>query len=122
MLDPKKTDDYMFDDSFEHSPYYFKVLQVLRKFGDTIHGSLDDLKAGRKVWDAWKFDLHKSQGTHPFLNSKELIASNWDTVVSYHQLLTKELLSRVEMKTEEVKSLRDGVQLTLTCILPSTGC
>lgn len=99
----------MFDNSFERSASYFTVLQISRKFSDTIRGSLDDLRAMRKKWDDWKFDSNKAGGAHPFRESRPILTSNWDTVVSYHNMLVEQLLSRIEKKTEEVKSLRDGV-------------
>jgi hypothetical protein len=41
---------------------------------------------------------------------RTVLEQNWKNVISHQKSLAKPLLERIEKKTEEVKSLRDGVR------------
>ncbi|KAI1376339.1 hypothetical protein F4677DRAFT_88922 [Hypoxylon crocopeplum] len=95
----------MFDSSFKLSRLYFTVLQLLRIMDEWVEQSVTDLKNLRDEW------LQKKHNHTSHLSADELrsIEKNWDTAVSSMELRAKKLLYRINRKTEEVKSLRDGL-------------
>lgn len=108
----------MFDTSFRLSKLYFTVLQLLRIMAEWIEGSLDDQKRLREQWwNGWN-----RQPLALTVDEKAIIDKNWDTIISSMEPRTQYFLDRINRKTEEVKSLRDGVRITilLRCLLLTT--
>ncbi|RWA05198.1 hypothetical protein EKO27_g9912 [Xylaria grammica] len=104
-LNPKEMDKWMFDDNFERSRLYFTVLQILRIFGDCIRTVSDDLRDldGLFLGDPDFPMRHMRQG------ELHALRSNWESVRDAHRKAEQGLLGRILYKTEEVKSLRDGL-------------
>jgi hypothetical protein len=103
----------MFDDSFEVSRSYFTILQLLRIFSDSIHQSVEDLRQMKNKF-SYKFPTGELYEVKLLsLPTRQIIAANWEKVLSFQQQTGTELLSRIEKKTEEVKSLRDGVRFNI---------
>lgn len=93
----------MFDDSFQKSRVYFQALQALRIFSESIretgrhlHQLSDELERQSRQW----------------FNDKD-IQNNWKIVMDFQVEAEERLLRRIAEKTEEIKSLRDGVRLLL---------
>jgi hypothetical protein len=110
----------MFDNElFATSELYFTILQLLRIASDWIREGMEDLEnlAGQsQVFIDFHFTLARRGGEVPATVDvsevvSEVIERNWENVVSHQKSLAKPLLERIEKKSEEVKSLRDGVCL-----------
>ncbi|KAJ8126151.1 hypothetical protein O1611_g7486 [Lasiodiplodia mahajangana] len=101
----KEIDKWMFDDNFERSKLYFTVLQILRIFGDRIRTvssdlhMLDDLFLKRTDFPMRRMRQHELQA----------MRSNWELVRATQKKAERCLLDRILSKTEEMKSLRDGL-------------
>ena len=110
----------MFDNnSFSRSELYFTTLQILRISSEWIRGGIEDLEslAGASVWryrglEAWGYGVKRSRPESTTANVSRVLEQNWENVISHQKSLGKPLLDRIEKKTEEVKSLRDGVCLS----------
>ncbi|KAI0413088.1 hypothetical protein F5X98DRAFT_379161 [Xylaria grammica] len=104
-LNPREMDKWMFDDNFERSRLYFTVLQILRIFGDCIRTVSDDLR------DLDGLFLRDPDFPMRHMRRGELHAlrSNRESVRDAHRKAEQGLLDRILYKTEEVKSLRDGL-------------
>jgi len=114
VADEEQRKELMFDDSFKRSASYFTVLQMLRIFSDTIHESTTDLEAMKVEWLKGDFpgSPPRSESSDFGKEVKRILSSNWDTVTSHQKRIARELIDRIERKTEEAKSLRDGVGFT----------
>ena len=102
----------MFDDSFERSALYFSVLQLLRIFTEWIHGTGRDL-------ELCATETSESNLLNNAFEPEELeqISKNWKIITSHYSEVERRLLLRIGEKTEEVKSLRDGVSSNLLNLL-----
>jgi hypothetical protein len=105
-LDREKLAKWMFDDDFERSAQYFAILQILCIFGECISTVSDDLRC---------LDGLFLQGP-PFFpvesvtpDELQALRSNWKSVIDAQEKAAERLTARLTAKTEEVKSLRDGV-------------
>jgi hypothetical protein len=97
---------WMFDDDFERSKLYFTILQILRIFGEYIRTMSADL---HQLDDLF---VSPPQGFPLQLMEPDelrVMRTNWEVVLKFQKAAEERLLSRVSDKTEEVKSLRDGV-------------
>jgi hypothetical protein len=89
----------------ERSHLYFETLQILRVMTEWVHGSLEDLSETKNWWTSQRI-------FRPNQEFDELtILSNWDVLVTRHSELARQILERVDRKTEDIKTLRDGVSL-----------
>ncbi|KAK5998073.1 hypothetical protein PT974_00445 [Cladobotryum mycophilum] len=101
----------MFDtNELERSELYFTVLQILRIFSESIRAAPDYLTTlsthvrSPVLNDCWfEKDSPRTPDVHRVLNY------NWQIVLSKQESAAKRLLERIERKTDEVKSLRDGL-------------
>jgi hypothetical protein len=102
----------MFDRSLEKSELYFAVLQILRIISEWIYKSVTDLE-NQKAELAYYAGFGSRVPEYPnnLETDRRVINSNWDMLISHHAKLIKVLLDRIERKTKEVESLRDGVTL-----------
>jgi hypothetical protein len=110
VLDPEKLRNLIFDDSFEISENYFTILQILRIFAGYIQESMDHLRAMQSEFLSWHPTGSLSHSYRLSLAARRVLAQNWQTVVDLQSEIGKRLLARIDRKTEEVKSLRDGVR------------
>ncbi|KAI1172401.1 hypothetical protein F4777DRAFT_516376 [Nemania sp. FL0916] len=104
-LNPEKLKELMFDDNFGRSQQYFTILQTLRIFGEWVRTVSDDLRG--------LDDLFLKEGDFPLLfmspEESQTLKSNWESVRKTQKRAEENLMSRILNKTEEVKSLRDGL-------------
>jgi len=99
-MDDKKWERLMFDNSFRLSKLYFTVLQVLRIASSWIEESVSDLRLVQEKWsNAVQYETTDARNV-----TREL-----EEMVTSMEAKKQRLLSRVNKKVEEVKSLRDGV-------------
>jgi hypothetical protein len=102
----------MFARSLEKSELYFGVLQILRIMSEWIYESITDLENQKQDWADFHWVGH---GDAEYLNvngretDRGIINSNWDLLILHHTKLVKVLQDRIDRKTKEVESLRDGV-------------
>lgn len=103
----------MFDTSFVRSRVYFKTLEMLRIFGDTIRETgrdLQEMDPERILQGSFR---HAGHNVRYFLREDPLqdtaLWENWEKLSSFQQKAEDRLLRRIAEKTEEIKSLRDGV-------------
>ncbi|KAK4034311.1 hypothetical protein C8A01DRAFT_18865 [Parachaetomium inaequale] len=119
ILSDETSNDLMFDSSYARSRIYFKTLGILRIFGDAIRetgrdvqemdprrllqGSLPQggsfLRAG---WDV-RFFLKED----PAMD--KALWENWRILSEFQRKAEERLLLQIAAKTEEIKSLRDGL-------------
>ena len=85
--------------SMETTALYFTILDILRVMDEWIRGS-QRLNAFKNFWKAMK---------HQDKSDVAIINSNWEVLISRHDDIIKTLRERISRKTEEIKSLRDGV-------------
>lgn len=90
----------MFDDQLKRYRQYFTVLQILRISSDWIKTSMENFKS--EVETTWYTHIYE-------IEHDVILRSNGQALVSYKEEVGKRLLSRIEKKTEEVKSLSEGV-------------
>ncbi|KAK0619118.1 hypothetical protein B0T14DRAFT_431992 [Immersiella caudata] len=104
----------MFDSSFERSRIYFKTLQVLRIFSQAVKSTrraVHDLAPDRMP----KMFTVRTAMARPFIHPRSIatedktLMANWKILWSYYLESEKQLLQRIAEKTEEIKSLRDGL-------------
>jgi len=105
-LKPEEIKKWMFDDDFERSKLYFAILQILRIFGEYIRTLSADLHQLDDLFVAGPSDFPLRQMRPDELH---VMRSNWESVLKVQKAAEKRLLDRLLDKTEEVKSLRDGV-------------
>jgi hypothetical protein len=102
----------MFDRSLEKSELYFAVLQILRIISDWIQESVTDLEnqeESRGCFQRLGHGMAEHLSEEGRERDREVINSNWDLLALHHATLAKALLERIQKKTTEVESLRDGV-------------
>ncbi|KAI0410461.1 hypothetical protein F5X98DRAFT_381766 [Xylaria grammica] len=94
----------MFDDSFRLSKNYFSILQLLRIIGDLVERLEQDLKNLRARY-------YQIASSEDLIEKKDLLElnTNWDKVQSIVEMRAKVVRDRTARKTEEIKSLRDGL-------------
>ncbi|KAK0649144.1 hypothetical protein B0T16DRAFT_324578 [Cercophora newfieldiana] len=90
---------------------------ILRTAAEWIRESMDDLR--RTAEDIERlYLLQNPDGSATFLpamsdsdvrDATNVFKSNWKSVTSHHKRLGDALLTRIEMRKEEAKSLRDGL-------------
>ncbi len=108
----------MFDSSFDRSRVYFKTLEMLRIFGDTIRETgrdLQELDPNRLLHGNFRragWDVRDFLREEP-LKDKALWR-NWQTLSEFQVAAEQRLLRRIAEKTEEIKSLRDGVSTSVS--------
>jgi hypothetical protein len=101
----------MYDDhKLRRSESYFMVIQLLRVFRDWVNTAHPGL---RELSDEWENCIKAQDYTRSddYQNAQNIIVKNWETLLSYSQDLTDQLLSHIDRTTEEVISLRDGVNI-----------
>lgn len=89
----------MFDNSFRRSRVYFRLLQILRIFSDSVRETgvrLNDMRPEMTLASGY---------------DDKAIQNNWKIIVTYQANMEKRILQRIMEKTEEIKSLRDGVTI-----------
>ena len=109
-MDSTQISEWMFDLDFKRSKVYFTLLQVLRIFGEYISTVSEDIKSLSSHF------LDPDNGLtfyDPTSDEVGIIESNWKMVIQLQKNAEERLLTRLLSKTEEIKSLRDGV-----CPLP----
>jgi hypothetical protein len=112
ILDNKSRRDLMFDRSLEKSELYFAVLQTLRIMSEWIQEGVTALEAQKESWAEFHWAGH---GDAEYLTregrerDREAINSNWELLGLHYAKLVKVLQDRIDRKTTEVESLRDGV-------------
>ncbi|KAI0815974.1 hypothetical protein GGR55DRAFT_675583 [Xylaria sp. FL0064] len=105
-MNPIKISEWMFDADFERSRLYFTLLQVLRIFGDYIRTVSDDLDSLSNIF---LNPLYGLPFEYPTPDELRDIKGNWEMVIRFQKDAEQRLLARLSYKTEEIKSLRDGL-------------
>ena len=105
-LQPGVIGRWMFDDDFELSSLYFSILQFLRIFGECIRTVGADL---RQLGDLFLKSPEHFPIQHMTPDELQVMRLNWESVMEVQERATKRLMARLSDKTDEVKSLRDGV-------------
>ncbi|KAK4214218.1 hypothetical protein QBC37DRAFT_284332 [Rhypophila decipiens] len=99
VLDARTSEDLMFDKSFQKSRVYFQVLQVLRIFSESIRETGTELKSLSNMLGKRAREDYNNVDIH----------NNWNLVLGFQVQEELKLLQRIAEKTEEIKSLRDGL-------------
>jgi hypothetical protein len=95
----------MFDLDFERSRLYFTILQTLRIFAECIRTVSMDLRALDSL-----FSMNALNGPrYPTHDELRDFGSNWNYITKHQNDAEERLLRRLDDKTAEVTSLRDGV-------------
>ena len=118
VMNDVKLKKLMFDDSFERSKLYFKVLQLLRIFSDEIQTSVRDLEY-LNIGETNTFIMREFLSLRRSTADTKVLQKNWETVMKYQTEAQDRLLNRIMDKEEEIKSLRDGVGSILLSYTPS---
>jgi hypothetical protein len=113
-FDDERLETYFFDSSssMDLSKQYFTVLQLLRDARRRIEDNHADWKRLCGIIDFSDTESTRDLLEDIFDNNEDTL-SNWksqlDTMSIFFDEQTKLLQERIDRKTEEVKSLRDGV-------------
>jgi hypothetical protein len=114
----------MYDDkSLSRSENYFLILQLLRMFRVRVKETIKDCEIlqGTSIHGlAWSIALKYAGPEGPQEREEEeekqaalvIVKANWKVVGALQAAAGDRLLSFIDSKTEEVKSLRDGVSGT----------
>lgn len=103
-LNDAELDALMFDDSFTLSRAYFAALQTLRSISNMVDDVLQNLASLRQEWDE-RAPLNRMFSSHDL----SIAAKNWDTLTATVEKRVQRVHTRIARKTEDIKSLRDGV-------------
>ncbi|KAK3985355.1 hypothetical protein QBC44DRAFT_335327 [Cladorrhinum sp. PSN332] len=103
-LNNAELDEFMFDDSFDRSRCYFAILQTLRTSSDMVDEALADWTELRNRWN-----IAMKPGVMFSAEDLKALEQNWNVVSDLITAMTNRLQGRINRKTEEVKSLRDGL-------------
>lgn len=111
----------MFDSSFDRSELYFTILQLLREFEEWIRESNTEMQELQKRCMERITVIAGFPRTSPHHDCFEededpvraieikRLEENWTQTLSHLKSTSKSLYERLEKKSTEVKSLRDGV-------------
>ncbi len=117
ILSDETSSHLMFDLSFDRSRVYFKTLEMLRIFGDTIRETGRDLQEMDPKILLQRSSQRAGWDVRAFLRDDPVqdmaLWENWRTLSEFQTAAEKRLLRRITEKTEEIKSLRDGVSCSL---------
>jgi len=102
------SESLMFDTSFQRSRIYFKTLQLLRIFTQMIERTRRDVEELNPRASVSGPILPLTKPRDRPTEDAALLA-NWDILWGFYTQKEEYLLKRILNKTEEVKSLRDGV-------------
>ncbi len=94
----------MFDESFNLSRTYFSVLQTLRLASNMIDDAMQDWAYLRQEWDAVAVSSQMFSQ-----DDLDAAAHNWNTTTALLEVRVQRVQARITRKSEDVKSLRDGV-------------
>lgn len=117
----EKRNELMLDDrELKKSDLYFEALQLLRYMTEWIDQSEEDIAKLLKDWEEQKIrredefcDLFIGVSLRDSLLVDELaVSGNWEIIRSKHGFLVEGLLKDINRRTEDIKSLRDGVSYT----------
>lgn len=102
----EELENLMYDPELKKTRTYFKVLQILRIFSDSIEA--EEVAFGSF---AGSRPLHGYVGPGDQILQDEglVIDHNWGTLKALHQEKTKKLLFKISVMKKEIESLRDGV-------------
>ncbi|KAI0428658.1 hypothetical protein F5Y09DRAFT_283198 [Xylaria sp. FL1042] len=101
---------WLFDDNFERSEIYLAMLQILRIFGEYISAVSDDLSLLDELFLGNGFPMLDMR-----LDELRVMRSNWNSIREFQKKAEETLLNRILRKTEEVKSIRDGLLTQPRC-------
>lgn len=94
----------MSDDSFSLSKAYFAALQTLRKASNMVDDVLQDWGYLHREWDS------RVPGSGVFSDEDlSVVTQNWATATAVLETRAQRVHARIARKTEDIKSLRDGV-------------
>lgn len=103
----------MFDTSFKRSQVYFRTLEMLRIFAENIRETGRDLQEMNPDRLLQRFFRAKRSKLKDFLPQDPMedaaLWKNWQTLSDFQRKIEDRLLRRIAEKTEEIRSLRDGV-------------
>ncbi|KAK4186783.1 hypothetical protein QBC35DRAFT_254523 [Podospora australis] len=107
-LDRQRLDRFMFDESFERSRLYFALLQILRTSSNRLEETLRDWSTLRQVWNN---KLLRITVSAPPFSPEDLkaLGRNWDRATEALEAASQRIEARISRKSEEIKSLRDGL-------------
>ncbi|KAK4445783.1 hypothetical protein QBC34DRAFT_412658 [Podospora aff. communis PSN243] len=114
IMNHNESERLMFDSSFERSRIYFKTLQVLRIFSQTVKSTRRAVYSLAPERIPKVFSI-RTGATRPFIHPNtiatddKILMANWKILWSYYLESEKQLLQQIAEKTEEIKSLRDGL-------------
>ncbi|KAI1114294.1 hypothetical protein F5Y14DRAFT_415315 [Nemania sp. NC0429] len=99
------------DEQLSQSEIYFSLLQLLRVFDETITQGERDLQLlADTCCSILEINLrHFHEDDEGEAAAVSIVAENWKMITSSHTKRTRELLERMSRKTEDLKSLRDGL-------------
>ncbi|KXX77813.1 hypothetical protein MMYC01_205953 [Madurella mycetomatis] len=113
ILSDESSSNLMFDTSFVRSRLYFKTLEMLRIFADNIRETgrdLQEMDPERLLQGSFR---HAGYDVRYFLKDDpaqdKALWENWEILSNFQQKAEDGLLRRIAEKTEEIKSLRDGL-------------
>lgn len=99
-------DSLMFDDSFQLSRTYFAALQILRQTSSMVDDVSRSWSELRRRWD----DAVCEHSDMFSADDLSITAENWKTVTEILDAASQRVQASISRKTEEIKSLRDGVR------------
>ncbi|KAL2021837.1 hypothetical protein VTK56DRAFT_6611 [Thermocarpiscus australiensis] len=113
ILSEETSSRLMFDTSFSRSRVYFKTIEMLRIFADTIRETgrdLQDMDPERLLQGSFR---NEGYNVGYFLREDpakdEALWKNWQILCDFQRRAEDRLLQRIRQKTEEIKGLRDGL-------------
>ncbi|KAF7533832.1 hypothetical protein G7054_g6726 [Neopestalotiopsis clavispora] len=109
LEDNQRLRKLVLDNTADASVLYFKLLQLLNFFSDTVRDAPRDLEWLAQTW----FDSPRNywfQESYPHMKETlQIIDSNWDIVREHQKEASSRILEKLQRMTNEVKSLQNGL-------------
>ncbi|KAI1372752.1 hypothetical protein F4677DRAFT_431417 [Hypoxylon crocopeplum] len=117
ILNQEERKKLMLDDAeLKKSDRYFGVLQLLRIMTHWVEQSKEGIEKLPKDWDERHSGLYFDiRGLHIPCDRRKIeldasvISKNWEILVHRHKTLAEGLLKEIGRRTEDIKTLRDGL-------------
>jgi hypothetical protein len=111
LEDDQRLRKLVLDNTADASVLYFKVIQFLNLFSDTVRDAPISLEKLSKHWNHYRnWWPQEFEDSYPHMKeTQQIIDSNWDTVKKKQQEASARILEKLQRTTNEVKSLQNGV-------------
>lgn len=122
LNDYKRLKSLVLDAKTDKSVLYFKVLQILSIFSDSVRETQTSLEKLVRVAQSPPRGVTLFPTSFPHMSdTRKVLKYNWDIVQTRQREAAEQILARLARTTDGVKSLRDGASVPLQSRVPRTA-